>query len=103
MHGTLAVITGAVLGIVASLPAGVLFERALKRSGNVSVGAGLLSILASFGMLSVGIVVVRLAAREYVLLFGTAEAASFLLVWAVEAIRAWRDAQRGTSKRKEEW
>ncbi|MBO7674384.1 MAG: hypothetical protein J6S63_05190 [Atopobiaceae bacterium] len=90
-----AIAFGSAIGIVGSVPAAFLFEQALKGTRQVSVGAGLASIMASFVMMSVAVLVVRIAAPHDVLLFGVAEVASFLLLWAIEAGRAWRDAQRG--------
>ena len=74
MGTTGAICVGAALGLVGSLPPAALFELALRKTRPVSVAAGFAG------------------ARTELLLFGCAEAASFLLVWAVEAWRAWRDA-----------
>lgn len=95
-----AIIMGSVIGIVGALPPAFLFELALKKDKRVNVAVGLASILISFIMLSIAVFVIWLAARELVLPFGVAEATSFLLVWAVEAGRAWRDAQSGASPRE---
>jgi hypothetical protein len=95
-----AIIMGSVIGIVGALPPAFLFELALKKDKRVNVAVGLASILISFIMLSIAVFVICLAARELVLPFGVAEATSFLLIWAVEAWRAWRDAQSGASPRE---
>ena len=84
---------GSVLGIVGALPSAYLLERALRRDRAVSVAKGLVSIMVSFTILSVAIFVAWLAARERVLVFGVSIVASFLLVWVVEAWRAWRDVK----------
>ena len=88
-------LAGIAAGIVGALPPAVLFERALRGRGTTSVAAGLASILASFALLSAGVAATALANRNGVLAFGMAEAATFLLVWAAEAVRAWCDASRG--------
>lgn len=83
---------GLMLGIVGCIPSTTLFERALQRRRPVSVAAGLASLVVSFGIMTSSLIVVYWLAREHVLVFGCAESASFLLVWVVEAWRAWRDA-----------
>lgn len=100
MGTTQAIIMGSVIGVIGALPPALLFELALRNDQRVNVAVGLASILISFIMLSVAVFVIWLAARGLVLPFGVAEAASFLLVWAVEAWRAWRDAQSGASPRE---
>lgn len=93
MEGARVVVLGVVLGIVGTLPSAFLFERALRKEGDASVAAGLASVMASFVVLSAAIAVVWFVARDSVLSFGVALAASFLLVWAIEAGRAWHRAQ----------
>jgi hypothetical protein len=92
MGTTGAICVGAALGLVGSLPPAALFELALRKTRPVSVAAGFVGIMASFTILVVALLAVWAVARTELLLFGCAEAASFLLVWAVEAWRAWRDA-----------
>lgn len=87
------VVLGSVLGIVGALPSAYLLEGALRKDRAVSVAKGLVSIMLSFVMLSGAIFAVWLVAREHVLVFGVSVVASFLLVWAVEAWRAWRGAK----------
>ena len=70
----------------------ILFERALKKGKRVSVSLGVVSILASFLMLSLALLAVRILAAEKVLPFGCAMVAAFLLFWAVEAVRGWMAA-----------
>ena len=96
----LAIALGFILGIVASLPTAFLFERALKGVRKVSVGAGFVGILASFLMLTCAILAVWAVSRDDVLAFGSAAAGSFLLLWVVEAWRAWHDAQRPFGQEK---
>ena len=95
MGGVCAIVVGFVFGVLGAFPAAILFERALRRSRPVSVAAGLASIFAAFAVHTCSILGVWLVSRADILLFGVAEAISFLLVWVVEAVRAWRDAQRG--------
>ena len=87
---------GVAIGLLGAVPPAFLFEQALRKVRPVSVATGLASIMVSFVMLSVAVFAVWIASRKDVLAFGTAEAASFLLVWVIEAWRGWRDAQRGT-------
>lgn len=82
---------GIVLGLVGALPPALLFERALRK-GHVGVAAGLASIMASFMALTLSMLAVWWFARRHLLLFGCSEVGSFLLVWCIEAWRAWRDA-----------
>ena len=104
MGVTRAIVAGSVLGLVGAFPPALLFELALRKSRPVHVAAGLVSIMVSFALLTGALIVVWLVARGDVLVFGCAEAASFLLVWACEAWRAWRDANAlRPSGRKEEW
>ena len=88
------IVVGSVLGIVGALPSVFLLELALRNDRRASVPVGLASIMLSFAMLTAAIFAVWLTSREQVLAFGVAEVASFLLLWSVEAWRAWRDAQR---------
>lgn len=97
MGGVCAVVAGFVFGILGALPSVVLFERALRKDRSVSVAVGLASIMVTFAVQSGSVLAVWLTSRADVLLFGAAEAVSYLFVWVVEAIRAWCDAQRGAS------
>ena len=102
MGGVCAIVAGFVFGILGALPAVILFERALGGKRSVGVAAGLLSIMAAFVVHLCSVLVVWFVSRADVLAFGVAEAISFLLVWVVEAVRAWRDVQRdvGPGERK---
>ena len=91
-----AICLGAVLGLAGSLPPAVLFEHALRKTRPVSVAVGFAGIMASFTIMVVALLVVWAVARAELLPFGCAEAASFLIVWSVEAWRAWRDANAPT-------
>ena len=92
MGATLAAAVGTIMGVASCFPSAMLFERALKGSRAPSVAIGLVSMVVSFALLVGALVVIRLVSQESVLVFGCAEAASFLLVWVVEAWRAWRSA-----------
>lgn len=93
-----AVVMGSACGLIGALPSAVLLERALRKGRNTpTVVGGIASIMISFALLTCTILVVWLVSRRSVLVFGVAEVASFLLVWSIEAVRAWRDAQRGAS------
>ena len=58
----------------------------------MSLAAGIAAVFASFMTLTVVLLVVYLVTSEHFLEFGTAMVASFLLLWGVEAARAWRAA-----------
>lgn len=87
-----AVAVGALAGIVGSVPSAILFEFALKRSARVNLAAGIASVFVSFLVLSGALLAVYLREEERLLEFGCAMVASFLLFWAIEALRAWRVA-----------
>lgn len=86
------VTAGILCGLIGCAAPGFLFERALKKGTRVSVSLGAVSILASFLLLSLALVVVRVVAAEKLLPFGCAMVAAFLLFWAVEAVRGWMAA-----------
>ncbi|MBE6479062.1 MAG: hypothetical protein IJI88_05695 [Atopobiaceae bacterium] len=90
-------VLGAVMGLLGFLPSGILFELVLTRGKRVGVGAGLASVLVSFAFMSVAALAVRLLKHELTLVFGGAMACTFLAAWAVEAWRAWRDANAPAS------
>ena len=94
MGGFQAAVLGAILGVAASIFPAILFERALRGSRDTSVAIGLLSILGSFAVLTCSVLVVWAVSRSDLLAFGCAEVVSFMLLWAVEAGRAWKEAQR---------
>lgn len=91
-----AMLAGAVCGLIGCAFPAFLFEGALKEGTRVNMAAGIASILSSFLLLSLALLAVYAAASESVLVFGCAMVASFLLFWAVEAIRAWRVANGGS-------
>lgn len=93
-----AVIVGGLVGVVGCVPSAVLFERALKRGARVSVAAGIVSVMVSYLMLLVALVVAYVvmgSADDGFLAFACSMVALFLLFWAVEAVRAWRAANGG--------
>lgn len=94
MGSATAVALGVLTGIAGSLAPALLFERALKGGTRVSVGAGLASIVASFLVLSAALLAVRVATSSGFVEYGCAVTATFLALWAVEAVRAWRAAVR---------
>lgn len=97
MGGVQAIVMGSIIGFMGAVPSAYVLERALGKERKASIALGIASIMVSFTMLTAAIFVVWLVARDNVLFFGVAEVASFLLIWVVEAWRAWRDAQRGAS------
>lgn len=87
-----AVVSGALFGLLGCVAPAVLFERALREGAQVSLAAGIVAIGASFLVLSAVLLVVRLVASEGFLEFGCSMVGALLLFWAVEAGRAWRAA-----------
>jgi threonine/homoserine/homoserine lactone efflux protein len=96
MVSTSTIVAGALCGLVGSIAPAFLFEQALKPGTKVNMAAGLASILVSFVLLSMALLAVYVLASEKVLTFGCSMVAAYLLFWAVEAIRAWMAAQRGS-------
>lgn len=93
-----AAIVGGLVGVVGCVPAAILFEGALRRGARVSVTAGIASVMVSYLMLLVALLVVYVVADgagDEFLVFACSMVALFLLFWAVEAVRAWRAANGG--------
>lgn len=88
-----AIIAGVLCGLAGSFAPAFLFEKALKTGTRVSMAAGMASVLSSFLFLSLALLAVYVAAGTEVLTFGCAMILSFLLFWAIEAVRAWKAAQ----------
>lgn len=61
----------------------------------MNLSLGMVSIFSSFVSLSLAQAAVFCLASEKALTFGCAMVASFLLFWAVEAVRAWKAANSG--------
>ena len=95
MDVTVAVIAGALFGLLGCAAPGALFERALRGSRAVSLAAGLTAIGVSFVSLTVVLLVVYTATDTGFLEFGSSMVVSMLLFWAIEAVRGWRVANRG--------
>lgn len=105
MEAGCAIVAGLACGLAGCVPAAVPFERAIRqgRQAKVSVAQGLVAIVISFAMLSFALVVVYLAAKELTLTFGCAMMVAYLLFWAYESLRAWKDANgAGKAEGKEE-
>ena len=92
MDPQVAIVSGALFGLVGCVAPAVLFERALRGSRAVSLAAGLAAVTVSFLTLTVVLLVVYTATNAGFLEFGCALVVSFLLFWGIEAIRAWRAA-----------
>lgn len=92
MDVTVAVIAGALFGLLGCAAPGALFERALRGSRAVSLAAGLTAVGVSFLTLTVVLLVVYTATDAGFLEFGSSMVVSFLLFWGVEAVRGWRAA-----------
>ena len=95
MDLSVAVIAGALLGLLGCAAPGVLFERALRGDTSPSLASGIVAVGASFVSLTVVLFVVYTATDTGFLEFGSSMVASMLLFWAVEAVRGWRAANRG--------
>ena len=92
MEPQVAIVAGALFGLLGCVAPAVLFERALRGSRAVSLAAGIAAVGVSFLTLTVVLLVVYTATNAGFLEFGCALVAAFLLFWGVEAIRAWRAA-----------
>lgn len=93
------ILAGAVCAIIGSLFPAILFEKALKEGirAKVNMALGLASIFSSFVLLTAAQLAVYRFASEKFFAFSCAMVASFLLIWAVEAARAWKAANAGGS------
>ena len=92
MEPQVAIVSGALFGLMGCVAPAVLFERALRGSRAVSLAAGLAAMGVTFLTLTVVLLVVYTATNTGFLEFGCALVAAFLLFWSIEAIRAWRAA-----------
>ena len=101
MEPQVAIVSGAIFGLMGCLAPAILFERALRGSRAVSLTACLAAMGVTFLTLTVVLLVVYTATNTGFLEFGCALVGSFLLFWAVEAIRAWRAANGRSPHRRE--
>ncbi len=92
MCASVAIALGVLVAFVASAPSAYLFECALREKAQVSLAGGLLSVMFSFVALTTAILIVYSVTSEMTLVFGCGAAFAFLLLWTVEAVRAWRRA-----------
>lgn len=94
--------------LISSTPTIFMFERALRQgkgasSQNLSIDAGLLSILASLLVLTALTFFVHSWTKgEATLLFGCVEAGTLLIVWGAESIRVFCDIRRESSEGNDE-
>lgn len=86
------VFSGVICGCAGALPQAYLFEGALRGQESVSMARGVLSVLVSFATLTLLLLVVWLVAPEEELVFGGAMVSAYLVLWSIEAVRAWRSA-----------
>lgn len=103
METHVAIVAGALFGLLGCVAPAALFERALRGGSEVTLASGLAAIGVSFVSLTVVLLVVYLAAQTGFLEFGCSLAASFLLFWSVEAARAWRAANGRFPRRGGGW
>lgn len=87
-----AIVSGALFGLLGCAAPAVLFERALRGGARVSLAAGIAAVGVSFLTLTVVLLAVYLVASEGFLEFGCSMVFALLAFWSVEAIRAWRVA-----------
>ena len=92
MEPQVAIVSGAIFGLMGCIAPAILFERALRGSRAVSLAAGIAAMGVTFLTLTVVLLVVYTSTNTGFLEFGCALVAAFLLFWGVEAIRAWRAA-----------
>lgn len=97
MEPQVAVVAGALFGLLGCVAPAALFERALRGSQGVSLASCLAAVIVSFLTLTVVLLVVYTATNAGFLEFGCALVAAFLLFWGIEAARAWRATNRRTS------
>ena len=92
MDFSVAVIAGALFGLLGCAAPAALFERALRGGAGLSLASGIAAVGASMVSLSVVLLVVYTATGTGFLEFGSSMVASFLLFWVIEAVRGWRAA-----------
>ena len=97
MDFPVAIVSGALFGLLGCVAPAALFERALRGGSEVSLGSGLAAVLVSFVTLTVVLLVVYSVTGTGFLEFGCALVAAFLLFWGIEAARAWGAANRRSS------
>lgn len=101
MDSQVAIVSGALFGLLGCVAPAALFERALRGNSGVSLASGIAAVGVSFFSLTVVLLVVYTATNTGFLEFGCALVAAFLLFWGIEAIRAWRVANGRSSHRGE--
>ncbi len=101
MDSQVAIVSGALFGLLGCVAPAALFERALRGNPRVSLASGIAAVGVSFFSLTVVLLVVYTATNAGFLEFGCALVAAFLLFWGIEAIRAWRVANGRSSHRGE--
>ena len=101
MDSQVAIVSGALFGLLGCVAPAALFERALRGNSGVSLASGIAAVGVSFFSLTVVLLVVYTATNAGFLEFGCALVAAFLLFWGIEAIRAWRVANGRSSHRGE--
>ena len=101
MDSQVAIVSGALFGLLGCVAPAVLFERALRGRPGATLASGIAAVGVSFLSLTVVLLVVYTATNAGFLEFGCALVAAFLLFWGIEAIRAWRVANGRSSHRGE--
>lgn len=92
MGQAIAAVLGVLAALIGSIPPAVLFEGALRKGARTSLAAGIVSIAISFLTLLVALFLGYALAPEAFLVFAMALVVSFLALWGIEAVRAWRAA-----------
>lgn len=92
MVTALIVLLGALCGLLGCVPTSYLCKRVLHEGRNDLMGLAAASLFASFVVLSLVLVVVRILAKGWILIFGASLAVAFIAFWSVEAIRGCRFA-----------
>lgn len=94
------ILGGIACGLVGTAYPLVLFRGAIKdgTKSDVSIGSGLVAVLASFLFLSLIELLLYLFAEDQVLQFAGPMLISYLSVWAVGAVWAWKSANSDSNK-----
>ena len=101
MSAPIAIASGIAAGLIGSLPPALMLERVLAGKPvphPVPVG---IAILVPLVLMCVSALLVRQFCATMLATFALAMIATLIVVWAIEAVRACLDAQRGTAARRD--
>ena len=94
------ILGGIACGLIGTAYPLMMFRGAIKdgTKSDVSIGSGLVAVLASFLFLSLIELLLYLFAEDQVLQFAGPRLISYLSVWAVGAVWAWKSANSDSNK-----